>query len=113
MAFRSVRAASQFNFEKEAETTGRLVAPLKGGLGELSINGLLHLDDNRFTEMKTGIPFSGKSGKEFDKRWLPVAGLKRANVYVTNLSKRHIPTQQTSPVVQASPSLQPVPSATG
>jgi uracil-DNA glycosylase family 4 len=44
------------------------------------------------TEVKTGIPFSGKSGREFDKRWLPVAGLKRSNVYVTNLSKRHIPT---------------------
>lgn len=44
------------------------------------------------TEVKTGVPFSGKSGREFDKRWLPVAGLKRDKVYVTNLSKRHIPT---------------------
>jgi len=38
-------------------------------------------------EDKTGIPFIGKAGREFNENYLPLAGLKRPNVYVTNVRK--------------------------
>jgi len=42
------------------------------------------------TEVVTGVPFSGKSGEELNNYYLPVAGLSRKNVYITNLSKKHV-----------------------
>lgn len=67
------------------------MSKLVNGDGPLPCNIAFVGESPGLTEIKTGIPFSGKSGKEFNERYLPVAGLKRKNVYVTNLSKRHIP----------------------
>jgi uncharacterized protein (TIGR02099 family) len=52
----------QFKFEDVAQTNGRLVAPLRSGLGELSIEGRLSLSDNRFTESRSGIELNGLTG---------------------------------------------------
>jgi len=53
----------QFRFTGIAQTNGRLVAPLRSGLGELSINGTLGLTGNQFTELKSGIELQELEGE--------------------------------------------------
>ncbi|MFT5139981.1 MAG: hypothetical protein ACI9CB_001639 [Rhodothermales bacterium] len=52
----------QFKFEDVAQTEGRLIAPLRSELGELSIDGRLSLSHNGFKEMKSGIELLDLTG---------------------------------------------------
>ncbi len=58
----------QYKFGKRAETSGRLVVPLKSGLGELSIDGRLNLSGNQFTELKSGIELHELKGEIYYDR---------------------------------------------
>jgi uncharacterized protein (TIGR02099 family) len=53
----------QFEFSQTAETSGRLITPLRSGLGELSIDGRLLLNGNQFRELNSGIELNDLNGE--------------------------------------------------
>jgi len=66
----------QFRFENMAETSGRLVAPLRASLGELSIDGQIRLEDNRFTELRSAIELEGLAGEiSYDREGMTASSL--------------------------------------
>jgi len=66
----------QFGFENVAVTSGRLVAPLKGGEGPVAVAGRLELAGNRFTEIRSGIALGDLAGVlEYDREGMSGASI--------------------------------------
>ena len=91
----------QFRFENMAETSGHLVAPLRAGLGEFSIDGRINLQDNRFTELKSAIELEGLTGEiSYDREGMTGSFLAaRYKGHAAALSLRAAPRTSTAVTV--------------